>query len=199
MDIEYEATFPDVNKNDIRRKLIAVGATLVKPEFLQKRTVFFLPKGHEVKGGWVRVRDESDKTTMSFKIVDGSGIQDQKEICLIVDNFENAEQFLIGIGCVKKAYQENKREKWLLDGVEITIDEWPFLEPFVEVEGKSEEVVKKVSEKLRFDYSKAVFGSVDVLISKKYDISEDDINDHTPSIVFGKENPFLIHQKNGRE
>lgn len=198
MDIEYEATFPDINKDDIRKKLKAIGATLVKPEFLQKRTVFFLPKGHEVKGGWVRVRDENDKITMSFKVVDGNAIQDQKEICLIIDNFENAEQFLVGIGCVKKAYQENKREKWLLDEVEITIDEWPFLEPFVEIEGKSEEAVKKVSEKLGFDYSKAVFGSVDALISQKYGISEEDINDHTPRIVFGEGNPFLIHQKNGR-
>lgn len=195
MDIEYEATFSNVNKDDVRKKLKSAGAILVKAEYFQKRVVFSLPTGHEIKGGWVRVRDESDKITMSFKVVDGTSIEDQKEICLIVDNFENAANFLIGIGCDKKAYQENKREKWVLDGVEITIDEWPFLEPFVEIEGKSEEIVKKVSEKLGFDYSKAVFGSTDLLISRKYGISEDDINNHTPLIVFEGENPYLVHQK----
>lgn len=196
MDIEYEATFLNVNKDNLRKKLKVIGATLVKSEFLQKRVVFFLPKGHEVKGGWVRVRDESDKITMSFKVVDGNTIQDQKETCLVVDNFQTAEQFLVGIGCVKKSYQENKREKWLLEGVEITIDEWPFLEPFTEIEGKSEEEVKKISEKLGFDYSKAVFGSLDVIVSRKYSISEDDINNHTPLIIFEGENPYLVHQKN---
>lgn len=198
MDIEYEATFPNINKEEIRKKLRNAGATLVKQEFLQKRVVFFLPKGHEVKGGWVRVRDESDKITMSFKVVNGTKIEDQKEICLTVDNFQNAEAFLVGIGCVKKSYQENRREKWLLDETEITLDEWPFLEPFAEVEGKSEESVRKVSGKLGFDYNKAVFGSTDILISQKYSISGDDINNNTPLIVFGRENPYLVHQKNGR-
>lgn len=195
MDIEYEATFPNINKEEVRKKLKSVGATLVKPEFLQKRVVFNLPKGHEVKGGWVRVRNESDKITMSFKVVDGDKIEDQKEICLVIDNFQNAEAFLIGIGCIKKSYQENKREKWLLDEIEITLDEWPFLEPFVEIEGKSEESVRKVSEKLGFNYDKAVFGSTDVLISQKYGISEDDINNNTPLIVFNGENPYLVHKK----
>lgn len=195
MDIEYEATFSNIDKEEVRKKLRAVGAKLIKPEFLQKRTVFFLPKGHEVKGGWIRVRDESDKITMSFKVVDGTKIKDQKEVCLVVDNFQNAEIFLTGIGCVKKSYQENKREKWLLDETEITLDEWPFLEPFVEIEGKSEEVVRKVSKKLDFDYGKAVFGSTDVLISQKYGISEDDINNNTPLIIFDGENPYLVHKK----
>jgi hypothetical protein len=31
------------------------------------------------------------------------------------------------------------------------IDEWPFLEPFIEVEGGSELGVRQVSEKLGFD------------------------------------------------
>lgn len=36
MQIEYEATFPNIDKNEIREKLKNVGATLVRPEFLQK-------------------------------------------------------------------------------------------------------------------------------------------------------------------
>ena len=44
MDIEYEATFLDVDKNDIRKKLKDVGAKLIKPEYLQKRVVFNCPK-----------------------------------------------------------------------------------------------------------------------------------------------------------
>ncbi len=68
MEIEYEATFTNISKEVIRQKLQDAGATLVKPEFLQKRSVFKLPTGHEIKGGWLRVRDEGDKITMSLKI-----------------------------------------------------------------------------------------------------------------------------------
>ncbi len=191
MYTEFEATFTNIDKDDIRNRLKNAGAKLIRPEFVQKRVVFNLPKGHEIPGGWLRVRDEGDKITMSLKIVNGDKIEDQKETQLTVNNFDEAAIILETIGCDKKAYQESKRELWKLDGVEITIDEWPFLEPFVEVEGKSEEEVKNVSEKLNFDYSKAKFCAVDVLYSEKYGISQDRINNHTPEILFNGENPFL--------
>jgi len=195
MKIEYEATFINIDKNGIRKELKKVGAKLVKPEFLQKRVVFNLPKGHEILGGWVRVRDEGDKITMSLKIVDGEKIENQKEICLKVDNFKESESFLIKIGCRKKSYQETKRELWVLNEAEITIDEWPFLEPFVEIEGKSEKKVKAVAEKLGFNYSNALFCSIDTLYNKKYNISKDIIDNQTPEIVFGKINPFLRNKR----
>lgn len=190
MDIEFEAKFPDIDKDKLRKKLKALGAVLVKPEFFQKRVVFFLPKGHEIKDGYLRVRDEGDRITMSLKVVNGDKIQDQKEIMLIVDDFENSKKFLLSIGCIEKAYQETKRELWKLDGVEITLDEWPFLEPFIEIEGISEEKVKEVSEKLGFDWEDTIFGAVDVLINKKYGVPYDVINNETPRIIFGGENPW---------
>lgn len=195
MEIEYEATFIDINKENIRKKLKQIGAKLIRSEFLQKRVVFNLPKGHEIKGGWLRIRDEGDKITMSLKVVDGNNIKDQKEICLKVSNFQQAELFLTAMGCEKKAYQENKRELWLLDGVEITIDEWPFLEPFVEIEGKSEKAVRAVCKKLKSDYSKALFCAIGTIYSKKYGISEDIINNKTPKIIFKMKNPFKNHDK----
>ena len=191
MIIEYEATFANINKKEVRRKLKSIGAKLEKPEFIQRRIVFHLPKGQEIEGGWLRVRDEGDKITMSLKIITGGAIENQKEICLKIDNFNEAVEFLEQIGCQQKAFQESKREIWEIDGVEVTIDEWPFLEPFVEIEGNSEEAVKKVSRKLGFDYKKAIFDSVDYFYNQKYGVSKKVINDLTPRIVFGEKNPFL--------
>ncbi len=191
MQIEYEATFKNIDKKLIRQKLKEIGANLIKPEFLQKRSVFHLPKGHEIDGGWARVRDESDKITMSLKIVDGTNIENQKEVCLQVDNFEEAKQLLELLGCKEKAFQESKREIWKLNDVEITIDEWPFLEPFVEIEGKSEKSVKSATEKLGFDYKDALFCAAGTLYSKKYNLPEDTINNKTPKIIFGMGNPFV--------
>jgi len=191
MAIEYEATFANINKDQVRARLQQAGATLVKPEFLQKRLNFELPTGHEIKGGWLRVRQEDDKTTMSLKIIDGDKIEDQQEICLYIDSFSEGINFLKSIGCEEKAYQESKREIWSLAGTEITIDEWPYLEPYVEIEGSSEEDVKKISTKLGFDYNKAIFGSVDIQYNKKYGLTNDYINNTIKRITFNEPNPFL--------
>jgi adenylate cyclase class 2 len=110
MAIEYEATFSPVNKDEMRARLTKAGATLVKPEFLQKRQNFYLPSGYEIVGGWLRVRDEQDKVTMSLKIVDGQAIENQHEICVEINNYETGLKFLKAIGCRSKAYQESRRE-----------------------------------------------------------------------------------------
>lgn len=192
MKIEFEATFTDINKDEIRNQLKKAGAVLERPEFLQKRVTFNFPAGHENKNGWLRVRDEGDKITMIIKIIDGEKIENQKEIGLTVDDFSESVEFLETIGCRKKSYQETKRELWKLDDVEITIDEWPFLEPLVEVEGKSEEAVRNVSEKLGFDYTRAFFGCVSPLYAKKYDVTEEFVNNHVAEIIFNGKNPFNI-------
>ncbi len=190
MDIEYEATFINIDKDEMRAKLKKAGAKLIRPESLHERNVFYLPKGHEIKGGWLRVRDEGDKIVITLKVIGGTRIQDAKEINLEVNDFEKANEFLMALGCKKKAYQENKRELWNLDGVEITIDEWPFLEPILEIEGKSEKAVKLACKKLELNYSRALFCAIGAIYSKKYGISEHIINNKTPKIIFKMKNPF---------
>ena len=148
MEIEYEATFCNINKNDVKGSVKKAGAKLVKSEFMQKRVVFNLPSGHEINGGWLRVCDEGDKITLSLKVIDGDEIYNQKEICLKVDDFSNAVILLESIGCKRKAYQESMRELWILDDTEICIDEWPYLEPYVEVEGKLRKALKKFQRNL---------------------------------------------------
>lgn len=190
MKVEFEATFCRVDKDKVRSQLKKAGARLVSPEFLMRRVVFNMPTGHEVEGGWVRVRQEDGKTTMSLKVVNGDRIEDQYETQVTVDDFDQAVSLLKELGCTQRAYQETKREYWQLDGVDITIDEWPFLEPFVEVEGTSEASVREVSAKLGFDYTTAKFCAVGTLYAEKYGIPERVINKGTPKIVFDMQNPF---------
>lgn len=190
MNIEYEAMFKDVNKEDIRNKLKSLNAELVKPEFLQKRIIFELPGGQAINK-WVRLRDEGDKITLTYKEITGGVIDGQREILVTVNDFEKTKRILEKTGLTNVAHQENHRELWILDGVEVYIDTWPFINTLVEVEGKNEEEVKRISEKIGFDYSKAIFASVEVLYSEKYGINKLDLCKIAPVLKFDTENPFL--------
>jgi len=48
MEIEYEATYLNIDKDEVRARLKSAGAKLIKPEFLQRRYVWHFPKGHEI-------------------------------------------------------------------------------------------------------------------------------------------------------
>ena len=192
LKVEYEATFSNINVDEMRTKIEQLGGKLLKPKFKQKRTTFNFPKGHEIKGGFIRVRDESGKITMTLKIIESSGaIESQKEVELIVDDYHNAIRLLKIIGADQKAVQETKREVWEIDGVEIMIDWWPFLEPILEIEGRNEHEVKSIAEKLGFNWEEAIFDAVGYIYSQKYNISIDRINNNTPEILFDMDNPFV--------
>ncbi|MBT4153723.1 MAG: CYTH domain-containing protein [Candidatus Magasanikbacteria bacterium] len=182
MQIEFEATFLGVDKDECRTRLKDAGATLVHPEYMQKRDVFHTPI--PIEGGWLRVRQEADKITMSIKVVNGDRIEDQKEVELTIDSFEKGSAFLQAIGAPKKAYQETLREKWVLDGVDITIDTWPGLRPYVEVEGMAEADVKLVSEKIGFDYQDAKFCEVSSIYKEELGIPPEVMKNETPIITF---------------
>jgi adenylate cyclase class 2 len=194
MIIEYEATFQDIDKEDIQERLKNTGAELIRAEFLQKRVVLLPPAGHEINGGFIRVRDEGDKTTLTLKIIDGTNISDQKETSFEVSDFDAAVSLLNGIGCISKSYEESRRELWNLDGVEIMIDEWPYLGPLVEVEGKSEQEVKAVSEKIGFDWNNAKFCAIGKLYVEKYGLGPIDLANKTGKmtrLAFHSKNPFV--------
>ena len=190
MKIEYEAKFLNIDKDEIRRRLLESGAELIKPEFLQKRFNFHLPGDLREDKAWLRVRNEGDKITLSLKKIEGKEIHHQKELTVDVSDFDTSVAILKAIGCEIRMYQETKRELWKLDGAEVTIDSWPFLEPFVEVENDSEQNVRSVAEKLGFDWGKAVFGPVGKVYKMKYKIGPSIFDGEDMRLTFDGKNPF---------
>jgi len=182
MHIEYEATFTKINKNKMRQKLKSIGTKLIKPEFLMRRHVYQPPI--KLKEGWLRVRDEGDKITMALKQMTDKKITGQKELELVVDNYDTACKLLETIGCKNKSYQETLREIWHYKNVEITIDTWPGLKPILEIEGKNEKEVKKVAAKLGFKWEDAIFWSADEIYERELGIPREIINNQTPEITF---------------
>lgn len=177
MKTEIEAKFLDIDPALLRFKLQKLNAKLMFPERQMQRKNFDFADGRLRKvNGWVRVRDEGDRVTMSYKQLDDRSINGTKEINVTVLNFDDTCNFLTSIGLKQKSYQVTKRESWTLDNVEIEIDTWPWIPQFVELEGKSEISIKIVAELLDLDWSKALHGSVETAYQAYFDVSEDEIN-----------------------
>lgn len=187
MNPEIEAKFTRVNHDEVREKLRAVGAACERPMTLMRRAIYHADaNAHDA---FFRVRDEGDKVTMTYKqFDDASSIHGVKEIETTVGDYDAAVMILDQTGMLREAYQETKREVWHLGDVEIMLDEWPWVEPFVEIEGPSEDAVREVAEKLGYDWSEAVYGGVASVYVEKYQSMGEDaatiINRRTPVIRF---------------
>lgn len=153
---EYEVKFLNIDKAALERKLLEIGAQKTG-EYFYKRQVFDYPDlSLDAKGAWVRVRDEGDKIVMSFKqrlgMKGDNGDDDgTKEVEFEVSDFDKACQFLYDLGLIDKFYLENKRTRYVKDGIEFDIDEWSLLEPYLEIEAGSWEEVDKATAWLDLD------------------------------------------------
>jgi len=184
MHTEIEGKWLNIDLDVFRKKLITNKAKLVQVETLMKRKIFdFDDKALSKVGGWVRVRDEGNKITLSYKQLNDRTIHGTKEVNIIVNDFDSTCQFLEAIGMKQKSYQETKRESWRLDGAEVELDSWPWIPGFIEIEGTSVQQVKKVASKLSLEWEKALHGSVEIAYQDIYDVTEEEI-DQWESIEF---------------
>ena len=77
------------------------------------------------------------------------------------------------LGFVAKGYQENRRRQYILDGVEIDIDSWPLIPTYLEIEGKSEQDVYQVLEKLGISRDSATSRDVEgIYLDYGYDLEK---------------------------
>lgn len=177
MNTEIEAKFLDINLSKLRDKLQGMKAVQVHSERLMRRKTFDdLDRRLRKVGGWVRVRDEGDKITLSYKQLNDRTLHGTKEVTIAVDDFNLACLFLEAVGFTQKSYQETKREKWTLGRAEITIDTWPWIPSFVEIEAPDEQTLKDISSKLGFDWAHALHGSVEIAYQAYYDVTEEEID-----------------------
>lgn len=148
MNQEYEVKFLDIDVEKLETKLKEIGAEKVG-EFFYRRISFDFPDlSLATKGAWVRLRDEGDRVTLTWKrrlgmkAQDGSQSDDgMEEVETIVGDFDSAADILRKIGLKDKFFQENRRKRWKKGTVEFDIDSWPLLNPYLEIEAHSWEAI----------------------------------------------------------
>jgi adenylate cyclase, class 2 len=184
METELEGKWLNIDLDSIRRTLRSNGAERIHPERLMVRVNFDLPdKSLESKGGWVRVRDEGDKVTLSYKQLSDRTLHGTKEVMVTVNDFKTACDLLRATGFKQTSHQETKRESWKLGAAEIELDTWPWIPSFVEIEAPSEAQLIGTANMLGLDMKDVLHGSVEVAYQAVYDVSEAEV-DAWPTIHF---------------
>lgn len=150
---ECEVKFLNIDHDKLEKQILELGG---KKQFdrMYRRVVLDFPGWplNEQKS-WLRVRDEGDKVTMSFKKrIDpgeaGSNDVSMHEHEIVVSDFAATIEILHQIGMIDKFYEENRRVRYILDGVELDVDYWPQLKPYLEIEAPTWEQVDQMIETL---------------------------------------------------
>ena len=174
MNIEIEERVLEVDTNNIINKLELLNATKIG-EWYQKRYVYdFNPKR---ENEWIRLRTNGEKTTLTYKNIESNSIDGTKELEIEVSDFEETNKLLNILEYKPKAYQENKRIRYILNDVEIDIDSWPLIPTYMEIEGKSIEEVKKIEALLDVDINKVTTLNCEDIYKQIYGINIQEISE----------------------
>lgn len=171
---EIEAKFLDVDAEDIRAQLKVLEAERTSSEILMKRATFdFADRRLNEKQGWVRLRDEGTRVTLTYKQENNASLTGMLEAETVVHSYEAADAFLRAIGLEQTSFQESRRETWKLGETEITIDTWPWLPTFVEIEGPTEDTVRSLAQTLGFAFEDALHGGINHVYTEYYKITKE--------------------------
>lgn len=151
MHIEIEERVLEINSEEIIKKLEDLNATKVG-EWNQKRYVYDFNPIRENE--WIRLRTNGENTTLTYKNIEKNSIDGTKELEVEVSDFDETNQLLKVLGYNSKGYQENKRIRYILNDVEVDIDFWPLIPPYLEIEASSIEDIRKIEDLLEIDKNK---------------------------------------------
>ena len=189
MNTEIEERVLEIDKDKVIAKLEELGAKKIG-DWHQKRYVYdFIPKR---ENEWIRLRTNGKETTLTYKNIESKDISGTKELEIVVSDFEETNQLLKIMGYTPRSFQENLRTRYYLDYIEIDIDTWPLIPTYLEIEGNSEEDVKRVEKLLELNESKVTTMNCQDIYLEEYGIDINQIeelkfdeneNDSKPEVI----------------
>lgn len=168
--LEIECRFLEIDKDSFVEKLIELGAQDFG-EVLLEETIFYGPNFKwKDEQKFVRLRKVGDKIKLSYKEHNKVAVDGASEIEIGVDDFDKTEKLLESAGLGAYRHQQKKRHTLKLDNVTFDIDTWPKVPTYVELEGESEEDLKRVSKKVGLDWNNVLFHDARWIIENIYNI-----------------------------
>jgi adenylate cyclase class 2 len=147
MDIEHEVKLLDVDVQ--RARQFFAEANIKKQKTLAFRRYVFdtIPTN---KNAWIRLRTDGTKTTLTYKHSHKDQIDGMQEVEVAVDSFDQTKKLLEAAGLRARNYQENSRDVYTYMQCEVTIDHWPLIPSYIEIEAANAELVSTCAKKLAF-------------------------------------------------
>jgi adenylate cyclase, class 2 len=139
MKIEYEIKVLDIDIDTVKTALSAQGF-VQSDEVAFKRYVYTIANDEK---SWLRLRTDGKRSTLTLKKFVKDAIDGMEETEVTVDDFDAANSLVEGLGMIAEKYQENRRTIFTKAGTnfEVSIDEWPHIPAYLEIESTSEEDV----------------------------------------------------------
>lgn len=150
MKTEFEVKILNIDKVAMREKLLKLGAKEIGLKEMKRCIYDFNPMRPDA---WIRLRNDGKQSTLTIKERSNDEIDWTKELEVVVSSFQDTNAILEKLGYTSRLYQENRRRSFELDGIQIEIDEWPMIPPYLEVEWQSVEEVENMVAKLDFTMS----------------------------------------------
>ncbi len=123
---------------------------------------------------WIRLRETDNLATVTTKHIlkkdNQSDKQNVLETEIEVPAIEEANELLEQLGFVHRNYQEKRRITYLVNGIEVDIDFWPLIPPYIEIEDEDSDKINATIDLLNLrDYEIVSCNTEEVY--KKYNIN----------------------------
>ncbi|MBI4870085.1 MAG: class IV adenylate cyclase [Candidatus Riflebacteria bacterium] len=129
---EIEVKVLDVDPDDLRRKLLELGAVLVKKGREVNQMFDFPDGGLHQRGGYIRIRAFEGKSILTFKErLPTTGFKESHEHETEVRDAEATRRILEGVGLVLGRTDEKDRESYRLGEILFELDHWPTFPPYL--------------------------------------------------------------------
>lgn len=119
---------------------------------------------------WLRLRKNNDKVELTIKHIfnkHNEKIQKVQEFEIDVSDLEEANKLLEQLGIIRRNYQEKIRHSYKFGNAEIETDEWPNLEPYMEIECDDEKLITEIINKLELNDKRIVSLNTEQLYREK--------------------------------
>ncbi|GAA0312412.1 hypothetical protein GCM10010302_59090 [Streptomyces polychromogenes] len=170
---EFEVKALEIDPADIADRIKNAGGVHVADRHMRRYVYDTVPV---VPGKWVRLRDTGSGATLCVKEITSDRVDGTRETEVGVSDFDTAHAALTATGLTARAYQENRRSSWELDGVRLELDHWPLIPPYLEIEADSEDAVWAMADRLGLDRAELT-GENTTAVYARYGIDLDKVTD----------------------
>ncbi len=176
---EIEVRFPEIDKGALITKLHGAGAEDRGEAILEDMIFYAQPDGTVMPEDFTRIRKAKDAVILTYKKHYEHSATGTTEIEMRIDDQAQGRSLLEAVGWHLVRHQQKKRHDFLLNGCEVSIDEYPQAAPYVEIEGPSEEALKETAALLGLDWKDVYLKHALLLLMEKRGLDVDRMKTYT--------------------